>query len=273
MSAVLDGSNIRRAGAAGPAVICLHCSSSHSGQYKPYFDAMSGSYRMIAPDLHGYGRSHPLPVDGQPFYVHDAAIVAALVAAEAPAKVHVVGHSLGAATAFYALRTCADRIASLTMIEPVLFRLLGEAADPLYADGLAIAGLIAGYLRLGRPDQAARGFVDFWSGPGAWTQLNSATQRYVIDTIPRVADDWAGMLGGLPDQATLADCAALTMPVQLICGGATRASAQAITDLLRGAMPQATYHPISGADHMAAVTQPQIFLPLIQQFIAANPPA
>lgn len=267
----LSGINVRRAGDTGPLVVCLHCSASHSGQFKPYFEALSDRFRLVAPDLHGYGRSRALPGDGQPWYAHDAGIVAALVAAEAPAKVHVVGHSLGGATAFYAARKLgSDRLASLTMIEPVLFGLLDEAGDPLALDGAGSGAQVAGYLRLGRADLAARSFVEFWSGPGAWDALPEDTRAYVTAVIPRVADDWAGMLPWLPEQASIADCAALNMPVQLIRGSATRASAAAIIDLLHRAMPWATLAELDGADHMAAVTQPTEFIAQIDTFLTRH---
>ena len=271
MPDLADHIHLRRAGADGPLVVCVHCSASHSGQYKPYFDALSGRYRMVAPDLHGYGRSGALPRDGQPWFVHDAGILRALVAAEAPAKVHLVGHSLGGATVFYAARDMADRVASITMIEPVLFPLLAEAGDPLAADGEHSAAVIAGWLRLGRPERAAASFVEFWSGPGSWDALNGDTQGYVTQVIDRVGDDWAGMLGGLPGQARIADCAALnSVPVQLIRGTATRPSAAAITARLQAAMPWATVTDVEGADHMAAVTQPVEFIDRIGAFLAAH---
>lgn len=265
--AVLEGINIRSAGKDGAPVILVHCSSSHSGQFKPYFEALSGTFRVFAPDLHGYGRSKPLPRDQQPWFSHDTGALRALIDHLGPERVHLVGHSLGAATAFMTARMCPDRVASLTLIEPVLFYLLEEAGNPLVAEGYRTAAHVSGYVRLKRPEMAARFFVEFWSGEGAWDALSEETQSYIIATVDRVADDWAGMLAGLPGQVSIGDCEALSMPVQLICGGATRASARAIMMLLKSALPGAEYHEISGAAHMAAVTDPGLFLPLIRDYL------
>jgi len=267
----LGGIHLRTAGTQGPLVICAHCSSSHSGQFKPYFEALQDRFRLIAPDMPGYGRSRAMPADGRPSFAHDADVIAALIAAEGDGQpVHLVGHSLGGATAFYAARDNAAQVASLTVIEPVLFCLLEEVGNPLVADAYTAAAHVAGYCRLGRMDQAAAWFVDFWSGPGSWQAMPEDTRAYVISTINRVPDDWAGMLAGLPGLARLSDCATLPMPVQTICGGATRASAAAVIALLRGALPDGVHHDLDGAGHMAAVTDPDRFVPLIAEFLAAQ---
>ena len=46
---------------SGPPVLLLHCSSSHSGQWKPWMAHLSKVARVLAPDFHGYGRSDGLP--------------------------------------------------------------------------------------------------------------------------------------------------------------------------------------------------------------------
>ena len=41
----------------GDAVVCIHASASSSGQWRPLMEQLSERYRLIAPDLLGYGRS------------------------------------------------------------------------------------------------------------------------------------------------------------------------------------------------------------------------
>ena len=53
-----------RVSGSGVPVILLHSSSSHSGQWKALMEDLSENYRFFAPDLHGFGRSSPLPDDG-----------------------------------------------------------------------------------------------------------------------------------------------------------------------------------------------------------------
>ena len=114
---------------SGPPVILLHCSSSHSGQWKPLISELQNEYRCLAPDLHGYGRSEQLADDRGSYCVQDANIVAHLVemVGEAP---HLIGHSLGGTVAIYYALSNPQRVRTLSAVEPVLFGLLEDVSDP-----------------------------------------------------------------------------------------------------------------------------------------------
>ncbi len=51
-------------GSGEPAVL-LHCSASSSGQWRGLIDRLSRRFRVIAPDLYGYGRTAPWPERGR----------------------------------------------------------------------------------------------------------------------------------------------------------------------------------------------------------------
>ncbi|WP_156493749.1 alpha/beta fold hydrolase, partial [Oleiphilus sp. HI0125] len=42
----------------GPTIIFLHGFGMHSGHWLPYAYPLSRKYRVIIPDLRGFGRSH-----------------------------------------------------------------------------------------------------------------------------------------------------------------------------------------------------------------------
>jgi len=262
-----------RAEGAGPLVILLHCSSSHSGQWKPYVEAWSDRYRLVAPDHHGYGRSDPLPEDGRPFQDHDAAILPALMAAEGAERAHILGHSRGGAIGFFAAREAPGLYLSLTMIEPVLFAVLDETRDAHQGERPMITEKLGGLIAEGDREAAAEFFIDFWSGPGTWARTAPELQAYIRATIHRVHSDWLGALPDAPGQIRLSDGARLTMPVALWRGTASRASAQAIAAHVAGSIPGAALHDVAGADHMAAVFEPQRFIGPVGEFLdraAAN---
>lgn len=257
-----------RAVGRGQTIIAVHCSSSHSGQWKPLMEELGGRYRIIAPDLHGYGRSDPLPEDGRPWFAHDVALLRRLIA-EAAGPVHLVGHSLGAAACFMAARD-RDDVASLWLYEPVLFALLDEAGVPEASDAWWIASRVHGLLRLGRRSEAAECFVDFWSGEGAWEATDNRIRNYVVQTIDRVADDWAGILGNLEGQAGIADAARIGAPVRLLRGTDTRPSARRIVDILHGALTNSELIELQGVGHMAPAIQPHAILPHITGWLEAR---
>ena len=47
----------------GPAVIIGHCSSASHKEWLPLIEALKSEWRVLAPDLIGYGQSAPWPAD------------------------------------------------------------------------------------------------------------------------------------------------------------------------------------------------------------------
>src|SRR3954467_11254594 len=107
----------------GPTVILAHCSGASHHAWAPLVTALRDRYRVLAPDLLGYGRSEPWPVNARLHPWSDLGAVLAL-AELADGPVHLVGHSCGGTVAREAARVLGTRLRSLTLIEPVAFHLL-----------------------------------------------------------------------------------------------------------------------------------------------------
>ncbi|GGE43389.1 alpha/beta fold hydrolase [Actibacterium pelagium] len=260
--------NYRRSG-NGPPVLCLHCSSSHSGQFKPLIQSLQDRFTVFAPDVHGYGGSDAFPKDGNPWFYHDLKVIEALLE-QFTEPAHIVGHSLGGALGYMAAQRWPDRFKSVTLIEPVLFMLLAQANSPFIAEGHYATSMVHGHLHLKLPEEAARSFMDFWADEGAFDAAPEHVQDYVVATVSRVADDWAGMLPNLPGTPKLEAVSQLTLPTLLMRGGATRRSAAAIVELLSERLPNAQLVEMEGMTHMAAATHPGVVNPHILQFIDAQ---
>ncbi len=102
----------------GIPVVLVHGNLSTGRFYEHLFDGAPGRYRLIAPDMRGFGDSEPLPIDatrGLRDWADDTRALVEALGIERP--VHLVGWSTGgAAIGAYAL----DRpVASLTFIDPV----------------------------------------------------------------------------------------------------------------------------------------------------------
>ena len=257
--------NVREAG-EGPPVILLHASSSHSGQWRSLSEQLSDRFHVLAPDLHGYGKSDPLPAADRPYFESDAAIVNALMdKLNVPA--HLVGHSLGGTVAVRSVLERPDDVASLTLIEPVLFNLLEEIEDPTRLAYLEVAHGVMVRVRFGDREGAARLFMDYWLGVGGLDAMDEGTRDYAIRTIDRVADDWFGISAHAPGALTANDLRALSPPTLLLCGEQTQPSTRRIVEILREALPAAEYHEIPGAGHMSPVTHPEPVNEMIIEFI------
>jgi len=119
----------------GEPVVLLHCTGGASTQWQALSASLQARYRVLAPDLHGYGDTDPWPGRGPLTLADEAAIVAALID-EGGAPVHLVGHSYGGAVALRAALEQPDRVANLVLIEPASFHLLGNGnvADEVLFD-------------------------------------------------------------------------------------------------------------------------------------------
>src|SRR5689334_11612486 len=126
----MSGGNSARAhfreSGSGPAVLCLHCSASTSGQWRPLMERLADRYRVIAPDLYGCGKSPAWPGE-RPMWIEDEIAFLAPAFERADKRFHLVGHSFGGAVALKAALGLKPRLASLVLYEPVLFAVLLRA--------------------------------------------------------------------------------------------------------------------------------------------------
>jgi pimeloyl-ACP methyl ester carboxylesterase len=109
---------------SGPPVLLIHGNCSSSGYWQPLVRHLPPHWRIVAPDLRGYGRSPALGVDatrGLRDFADDLAPVLARLF-DAAGPVTVVGHSLGGGVAMQLLldhRDHPDRIGALVLEAPV----------------------------------------------------------------------------------------------------------------------------------------------------------
>ena len=264
-----EGDRFYREAGAGEPIVLLHCSSGSSGAWPPVMNHLGQDYRVLVPDLLGYGRSAPWPRDAVLAPDGELGAVEALLdVAGRPA--HLVGHSYGGTVALHAARRFPRQVASLTLIEPVAFQLLRRADEP---DGWReIAALAERHVALvgeGRDAAAAEAFVTYWMGPKAWQQMPDAARDSAVRTAAKVAAEWRLMFAAEDDRDAIAEIGA---PTLLICGGRTRTPARRVVEVLRRALPHALHHEIAGAGHMSPLTHPADIAEAIRRHVdSINP--
>jgi len=151
-------------------VLALHCSLGSSTQWGSLARAMP-EREMIALDLLGYGDA-PHPTNADNFSLDDEvdAVEQALRdRVDGAAPLHVVGHSYGGAVAWlFALRH-PSRVKSIALFEPITIMARTRRCR---GGAVSRAGeLCSSEVDIGMTMQAARRFVNFWSGPGAFSAL------------------------------------------------------------------------------------------------------
>jgi len=240
----------------GPVVLCLHSSTGTHAQWNGLADALSARWQVVAPDLHGHGRSPAWPSAALDTLHVDANAVTQLVQ---PAwglvrrGIHLVGHSYGAAVAMQIALRHPQWVRSLTLYEPVAFGIVRRTApqDPALAEVREIAARVVQELAQGDPLAAAQAFTTYWGGDAAWDGLGAARREAIAARMPVVPHHFDALFSATWGPQVLAR---LTMPVLLIHGQRTRAPARRIVELLVHALPHAQQCELAGAGHLGPIT-------------------
>lgn len=234
-------------------LLCLHASGGSGRQWEPYAAAWGGRADVLAPELIGYAGAAGWP-RGTPASLDDEAqALAPLLDARG---VHVVAHSYGAAVALQLALRWPERIASLTLYEPVRFALLAREPSTA-AVGEAIVGVgrrIGLEVLSGALHAAARRFVDYWSGEGSWERLDAARRARLAARMPKVHAEFEALFA---DRVPAAAYARLAMPVHLLGGTRSPLPARLVLERLAAGIPQARLTRLDGLGHMGPVEAPQ----------------
>lgn len=248
----------------GPTVILGHSSTATSGQWRPLFARLHDRYRLIAPDHAGYGRTAAHPGDS-PLVEHELAIIDALLKTVRE-PVHLVGHSYGGALMARMAVRGPERVGSLTLIEPTLFHVLAcTRRSAAHREIWDQAQRVIRYMDAGDPEEAARGFIDYWTASGAYDAMDQRLQATVTAGMSKVRDEWPTAFE--PQGATLDMLAALSMPIQLVVGSNTTQAARGVVEALRGIWPEAVYGEIAEAGHMSPLTHAEGVNDVIERFL------
>jgi pimeloyl-ACP methyl ester carboxylesterase len=247
-------------------VVCLHASGSSSRQWKGLVERIGQHARVVAPDFYGHGEA-PTWNQARALTLRDEAsrVMRVLTASSRP--IHLVGHSYGGAVALHIALELPERVASLTLYEPVPFATLFayNARNPAAVEVRILAEGIDRALRNGSIEAAAERFVTYWSGNDAWCGLSGLQRTTIASRMPSIDRHFKALAA---DTTTLKDYERLRIPVLLMAGAQTRASTRRLTELLGYGLPASEVEMIDGLDHMGPLTAPEIVNGRIEAFIA-----
>ncbi len=247
---------------SGPPLVLVHGSPAEGRAWSRVARHLD-AFRMLTPDLPGYGGSDPLPNGGGTAAMAEA-VAAVIDAAGAP--VWLAGHSYGGNVALHAALMRRARMRGLVLLEPVFFRglaLTGEHAvlDPAQSH-------FADYVRHveGGDNGAVSRMIDFWFGVGAFPQLPAPVRAYLEKSAARNAAD---VKSAISENLGADALAAFAVPTLIAYGERSPATVPAIARALARLLPQAMTASIPGATHAMLDTHPEVVAAMIGQIAAA----
>ena len=250
------------ASGAGEPVVLLHCTAGSGRQWADVAEALRPNFRVIAPDLCGYGGTAHWPGNGTFNLAVEADLVAALLDMLGKSA-HIVGHSYGGAVALQFASRHPRYVKTLTLIEPASFHLLRDGDDideRAFREILETGTTVVSALNCGDYQGGMRRFVDYWGSEGAWEALPPSQRLALAARISKVVlDFWAT----LNDPMRKADLASLKMPTLVVSGGRSPLPTRRICFHLARMIPDVTARTVATARHMLPFTHFNELLPLI----------
>lgn len=261
-------------------VVFLHASLSSKAQWIPLMQAWQNQAESklntqivdyLALDLLGYGSAAPpnqanfqLATEVDAVCQHIQAQRPHLLDKDAQVRVHLIGHSYGAATALALAAKIPQAIASMTLFEPVAFYLLDHDSLPR-REVQDLSAILHDQLDT-KPEQAAASFIDYWNTPGTFARLPEAQQAFFIRGMAKVCDDFNALFSA---PLGAADLQTLSCPILLMQGKQTPTSTQAVMHRLQEIFPHAVSAEVDGG-HMAPITHAHLVNPRVTEFVAAH---
>lgn len=129
------------------ALLFIHGNGSSSVFWKGIISAFSNNYRVIAPDLRGYGQTEDLVIDATRGFADQAEDIIGLLDTLKIAKIHLVGHSMGGGAIYELIARVPERVISATLVNPVspygFGGTKGEEGIPVHHDYTGTGGGVA----------------------------------------------------------------------------------------------------------------------------------
>lgn len=244
----------------GPALLLLHAGVADRTMWTEHLETFAAAgYRVVAPDLPGFGEASPAPGEQAPW-------VDVLETMEALSidRASLVGNSFGGAVALRAAFVAPERVSALALVSAPAPDL--EPSPELEAAWDAEEAA----LERGDVEAAVAAVVDAWTLPDAPPGLRdrvAAMQRRAFE-----------LQAGAPDASEAPD------PVEEDPGALGRIDVPALVAVgehdwlefrqgaeeIARALPRAEHAVIGGAGHLAPLETPDAFRALVLAFLSAR---
>jgi pimeloyl-ACP methyl ester carboxylesterase len=241
----------------GPTMLLLHGIGTSATLWQRVIDRLAGDFRLVAPDLRGYGDS-PDPAGATSLDAVVADVCGLIEPGTAP--VHAVGVSFGALTALALARARPELVRSLVLADATLGRATLPADER--ARWVEMRYALADDLE-GVSMERARAVTGADPDPDTLAELAAGMRRARRSGYRNVTDIIAATdaLPWLPE---------VRHPTLVMCGTEDRIVGLPLSQLMAERIPGARLVTFEGAGHAPHVEQPDAFAREVRAFAGAN---
>jgi pimeloyl-ACP methyl ester carboxylesterase len=185
---------------SGDAVILIHGGASNNRQWKSLIADLKPYFRVIAPNLHGAGKT-PSWQGPNAYRLADAAALIERVCESIVGGVSLVGHSVGGAVAMQAAARLGARVEKLLLLEAAPYDLLRQAgAGGAYREALALYEFVRDGSERGEWAAIAERFLNAFVGTGAWEKTSDEKRARAAQLMHHNRAQWDALIN---DRTTL----------------------------------------------------------------------
>ncbi len=250
-----------------PVLVLVHAFPLGSQMWEPQFRGAFHGWRILAPDLRGFGGSTDERAEEVDPTIDDYADdVAGLIREVAGGPVVLGGLSLGGYTAFAVMRRAPGLVRALILADT---RATGDSLE-----GRAARKAMLTVLEHDGPQGVARDMMPKLLGATTRDTNPDAedTVRLLIKRqSPAAIRDAIVRMMERPDSTPL--LASITVPTLVVVGDEDVLTPPADAEAMVAALPNASLVRIVGAGHLVSLEQGQAFEASVDDFLSSLPPA
>jgi len=251
---------------AGPVALLLHGSPGNAKAWARVGERLADRYRVIAPDLPGYGETTPQSASGGPTVGYAAELIEALIR-EVGAPAVVAGHSYGGVVALAVALRGRVPVGALALFEPVAVPILAIAGE---TEAFAAAkAILDDYIASveGGDERAVQTMVDFWFGAGAFERMPAPVTAYLLRSTAANVED---VRATFREAYSAGAFRALSMPVVTIVGDRSPDITHRIARVIAAHAPRASVMTLAKANHALTTTHVEAVARAIAEIAAGR---
>ena len=256
---------------SGEPLILLHGGQGDYRAWGPQMAALSPNFRVISYSRRYHFPNHNLLTATNHSAYVEAEDLAAVIKALGLGRVHLVGTSIGAATALVFALKHPEMVRSLVLAEPPIHGWIKDStatADVYRAFMATIQDPAARAFRAGDDTAAMKAFIDGFAGAPRFDELMPDVKASIMQNALAMKA-LALSKDAFPD-VPKSRVSQLRMPILIITGANTIAIHRLVNDELARLLPRAQTATIPNAGHGSPRENPAAFNAAVLRFLEAQ---